>query len=260
MPVWLGFLQKRCRSTSRVIASGLPVIYTLPSYRGCPAPFLRPLTAEVWFEEAVQGLLKLLSPQHRFPCFFATSAAEAGALFFAEFSFKNPIALISTLREYVGFQRDMKCRSALIVYWESTGQSLAANESEFWRILSLIASASEAHQGRIIRGEHCSLTFSGERLFVNGHSPHYEHRLSRRSLLHPMFVIQTYGNLFPLASPTGTDPAVAHHIRTLVDQFDGIARSPYLEDWAEDWRQFWLLDHNGVDLRCCPIKDEEGEG
>jgi FPC/CPF motif-containing protein YcgG len=214
---------------------------------------VRPLPEQAWFQPAAMQLCDVLADKGRFPCYFATGALERGSLLFTEVSAGLFDGFVSDLRTFLSLRDVIGDLPVLVAYWKDGLGSLAQHEAEFWHYLCCLQNASSTQSRADWNEEDWRFVFDDEALFINGHSPFYERRLSRRSPLHPMMVIQSYKNLEQIGSSPTVNPQIAGTIRALVDRYDKIPRAPYLANDAADWRQFWLLDHNHSDQRDCPL-------
>jgi FPC/CPF motif-containing protein YcgG len=233
------------------------VLKTLPNFPsvGLNLPCI---SANDWYADAIASMLDSWKHTPLFPCYFALNATAHGTLLFSSLPpMGGDSELIADLRDFLTFYRGLPYRAALLLYLEGETTTLAEDERRFWGVLRAISAASQSK----VRVDYDSIdwkfVFDDEFLFFNGHSPHYSSRRSRRAPK-PLIVIQTLFNLRQISDNKSTVPAVAEHIRGLVDKYDPIKRSPYLNGKESDWRQFWLLDHNNQDNRVCPlIQDQE---
>jgi FPC/CPF motif-containing protein YcgG len=236
------------------------MLYGLQNFCGFPTsdprPNIRALSPDLWFFSAAQQMLKTIEGRPTFPCSFAVSAAEKGALLFSDVPNASPVeasTFVTDLREFISFYKALPHRSALITFVNTKGsRSLSEDEEVFWKILRYLETQSTKPTHPDYSKPDWHFAFDNEELFFNGHSPHYLHRLSRRSPLCLSIITQTRYNLRHISGDAPAAASVAAQIRRVVDAYDRIPRSPYLSV-NFDWRQFWLLDNNEPDMRVCPL-------
>jgi FPC/CPF motif-containing protein YcgG len=217
---------------------------------------LAEIPADAWFARAAHRLIQTVQDTPHFPCHFATLASQRGALFFSDAGKPQQLAtssIVEDLRTFLAFYRSLPLRSAVVVFVDTrTTRSLQEDEDIFWSVLSHLRDRSSTPPRTDYDDPDWHFCFDDEELFFNGHSPHYRNRISRRSDECLSIVIQTRFNLRHVSGSTPAAVAVSDQIRSIIDRYDDIPRSPYLGPHF-DWRQFWLLDDNGADRRRCPL-------
>jgi FPC/CPF motif-containing protein YcgG len=215
------------------------------------------LSEDLWFYRAATQFTKMIVGQPCFPCNFALEAIQKGTLFASDIEQLSRLeasTLIADLSSFLSFYRSLPYRSALVIFADTRhSKSLDDDERSFWKILRFIQSTDQSKPIADYDKPEWRFHFLGEQLFFNGHSPHYEQRISRRSTMCLAIVIQTAFNLREISGESPYALSIASKIRRAVDGYDRISRSPLLGPNMH-WRQFWLLDDNGSDDRACPLR------
>jgi FPC/CPF motif-containing protein YcgG len=236
------------------------MLYGLPNASHTQPGGIQPLdllSTGPWFAGAAGLLIKAVDGQPLFPCHFAVNAVHKSTLFFSGISEPERLEsspLLEDLRQFLSFYRSLPYRSALATFVDTRGsRSLEDDERTFWSVLRYLQRHSLGAVPDNYDAPDWHFAFDDEELYFNGHSPHYASRVSRRSSECLAIVIQTRFNLRQVTGDLPYARAVSDQIRLAVDRYDRIPRSPYLGPHF-DWRQFWLLDDNGIDTRTCPLE------
>jgi len=230
------------------------MLYGSSKFGSCASPQLRSIGDVEWLKDEAAAMVATVQGPPAHPCYFAATALERGTLIFADFVTIDGMAIAAEdIREFLSFYTSLPYRAALILHFDGPSLSLEADEARFWGLLTFLQTQSNRRPRTDYESKDWRFVFDDVDLFFNGHSPHYRQRKSRRAALRPFVVVQTLSNLKGVSGDDQTEPKVADRIRSAVDTYDAIHRSPYLNGKESDWRQFWLLDTNEADTRTCPL-------
>lgn len=220
---------------------------------------------KMWFFPFCQELRERISSHApEFPCTFARTALHRGTLIYTgiedldQDGFDNAVL---NIRQFLRFYHLLNYRSALVVFLDTRHtMSLDEDEEIFWSLVRYIEQNSSTRTSISHNDHRWQFHFDDHHLFFNGHSPHYKHRFSRSSPHCLVVIIQTKQNLEGISGISHGSSSISEVIRSKVDEYDLIPRSPYLKLFGDhenlEWRQYWLLDSNCADDRKCPLNKE----
>jgi len=207
----------------------------------------------------------ILNETRPFPCYFAAVAERAGSLVYSfllgsELDEAAPIG--SALDAFFSTAKTLPPLPVLVIFAmrENHTQRLSEDEDIFWRLTNFINRTRvdvEPSDDNDITSPKWLLKFGQTPIFITGHSPHYKRRLSRWSPDCLTLVVQAKSNLARVASNPCRLNEIVDRIRTSIDMYDALPRSPLLgvygQDDVADWEQFWLPDTNDISAGTCRI-------
>lgn len=224
--------------------------------------------APAWVQARYEQFNRLVTGSApEFPCYFATVAEAAKALCFTyveEGEVDSPLGLASAVRDFLNeYSALRRPRAALIAFIEKGdgARSLTTEEKHFWDLLQALhwldSAPWPAHLPTDPDDRRWTFCFAGTPLFITGHCPSYENRLSRRAEGGVFLVIQPRTNLEGITGFGVKAKRVRRRIRSLLANYDRISPSPELGAYGDaasrEWKQYWLPDRNEPVARTCPL-------